>query len=105
MKTCWVQVFESRKAFSSEEAFQGAPTYLVEVDMYQRDTPNGASARAIGEVKKCIPKAKYVDAASLIWPSLEEAITDAHKWGIPDHTLVALHIMADGVRVPMPIIS
>lgn len=107
MKTCWVQVFEGREAFSSEAAFNNAPTYLVEVEWAPRHhgSDNGARARAIGEVKKCIPEAMYVDAASLIWPSLEEAIIDAHEWGIPDHTLVALHIMADGVRVPMPIIS
>ena len=107
MKTCWVQVFEKRRAFSSEEAFIGAPTYLVEVEWTPRHHGADADARtrAKGVVKKCIPKAKYVDVAISIWPSLEAAIIDAHQWGIPDHTLVALHIMADGVRVPMPIIS
>ena len=107
MKTCWVQVFEAREAFSSEAAFNNAPTYLVEVEWAPRHhgADADARARAIGEVKKCIPKARHVDAASLIWPSLEAAISDAHEWGVPDHTLVALHIMADGVRVPMPIIS
>lgn len=107
MKTCWVQVFEAREAFSSEAAFNNAPTYLVEVEWAPRHHGHVAAARtsAKGVVKKCIPKAMYVDTASLIWRSLEAAIIDAHKWGVPDHTLVALHIMADGVRVPMPIIS
>lgn len=107
MKTCWVQVFEAREAFSSEAAFNNAPTYLVEVEWAPRHHGADADARtrAKGVVKKCIALGMYVDVASSIWPSLGAAIIDAHKWGIPDHTLVALHIMADGVRVPMPIIS
>lgn len=102
MTTVWVQVFESRSAFSSESEFHIAPTYLVEV---KTGVIGDIRKRAMEVVKQCIAGTKRVQTSSGIWPSLETAVTDARKWGIPDHTLVALHIMDDGVRVPMAIIS